>query len=428
MRAALAVASLAALTVVAACGGTGGTNGDASGALAVERETIDGVTTVRNLSGSRWSEPATLVEELSIGVLDGDEEYLLGDVWRVSSGDGRIFVIDTQVPVVRVYDESGTYVADLGRAGQGPGEYEFPRTVGVRPDGTVLVYDARTDRITTFGPDLQVRNTWSYDGPALIGAMYLLTDGRVLVETGDRPEATGPIMLIGNFGVAELLADGSLGPRREYPSLDFEPTTFTVTVAGGGAMAMDGRQLFFPARLRSVGPDGALVAGVSSDYSFRVLGEDGTELRVERYWDPIPIPAEHLEYQARSVEGWFRQLDPEWSLDRSTLPSTKAAFVGLQADRQGRVWVMRDGNSIRRDDCEPDPQVEWRAARENPCWVSRPIVDVFDANGEYLGELRRPAGLTFRAVEIDGDRYLAAVEDEDGLVMVKRYRIVIPGE
>ena len=42
----------------------------------VEVETIGDTTIVRTLSGSVWNTEATLVPEVSIGELDGPEEYL----------------------------------------------------------------------------------------------------------------------------------------------------------------------------------------------------------------------------------------------------------------------------------------------------------------------------------------------------------------
>ena len=46
----------------------------------VERETVGDTTIVRTVSGMVWDEPRALVPEVSIGVLDGAEEYMLGQV------------------------------------------------------------------------------------------------------------------------------------------------------------------------------------------------------------------------------------------------------------------------------------------------------------------------------------------------------------
>ncbi len=87
------------------------------------------VTTVVNESGSVWGGTASLVEEASIGVESGPDEYLFGQIGGVWADEDRIYVADYQVPAVRVYDTSGQYLFDIGRRGQGPGEYEEPWSV-----------------------------------------------------------------------------------------------------------------------------------------------------------------------------------------------------------------------------------------------------------------------------------------------------------
>ena len=94
-----------------------------------ERTTEGTVTTVRHISGSKWSGRARFEEELSIGLLEGDDEYLFGQLTGLWMTDELIFVVDMQVPAVRAYDHDGVYVRTYGGKGQGPGEYERPMGV-----------------------------------------------------------------------------------------------------------------------------------------------------------------------------------------------------------------------------------------------------------------------------------------------------------
>ena len=52
------------------------------------------VTTVVNESGSVWGGTARLVEEMSIGVDIGADEYMFGHVYSVAAHDDRIYVLD----------------------------------------------------------------------------------------------------------------------------------------------------------------------------------------------------------------------------------------------------------------------------------------------------------------------------------------------
>ena len=80
------------------------------------------VTTVVNESGSVWGGAARLVEEASIGVESGSQEYMFGQVVGVFATDQHIYVVDRQLPRVRRYTLDGEFAGDLGRDGQGPGE------------------------------------------------------------------------------------------------------------------------------------------------------------------------------------------------------------------------------------------------------------------------------------------------------------------
>ena len=97
----------------------------------------------------------------------------------------------------------------------------------------------------------------------------------------------------------------------------------------------------------------------------------------------------------------------------------------------GEVWVMRPGDSLRLEDCVEDPIEEGaQAAYERPCWDDERIIDVFGADGRYLGEVDSPDD-SFTGTPnfvVDGERVVAVVQDEAGVYRVKRYRLVAPAE
>ena len=92
------------------------------------------VTTVVNESGSVWGGTARLVEEASIGVESGADEYMFGRISSLTADDERIYVLEQSPPVVRVYDLDGTHVMNIGTRGQGPGEFGFPASIVLMPD------------------------------------------------------------------------------------------------------------------------------------------------------------------------------------------------------------------------------------------------------------------------------------------------------
>ena len=61
------------------------------------------------------------------GMLDEVDEYIFGEIQSVTADDnGLIYVADRLPPSVRVYCPDGEFLAWIGRAGEGPGEFGWP--------------------------------------------------------------------------------------------------------------------------------------------------------------------------------------------------------------------------------------------------------------------------------------------------------------
>ena len=97
----------------------------------------------------RWS--ITPEPQLVIGILNGPEEYQFFDVSAAArQSDGDLVVVDAGAHTVRLYDRNGAFVALLGGAGSGPGEFQTPSQVMIGPDDVIRVWDNAEFRVTTF--------------------------------------------------------------------------------------------------------------------------------------------------------------------------------------------------------------------------------------------------------------------------------------
>ena len=162
---------------------SGGQGSDLSSWVAAY-DTIGDTIVVRTLSGSVWRDTAQLIPEVSIGVFEGAEEYIFGDVISLAMGhDGTIYVMDRQVPALRVYDADGTYRTTFGRGGEGPGEYKQPDGgLNVLSDGRVVLKDPANARIQVFSPEGEAIDTWRIRG-------NFNTSQRMIVDRQDRSHA-----------------------------------------------------------------------------------------------------------------------------------------------------------------------------------------------------------------------------------------------
>ncbi len=148
---------------IVACSGDNEANTSDGWIAAVD--TVGDTIVVRTMSGSVWADTAFLSPEITIGVLEGADEYMIGNPRAVSvSSLGNIFVLDRQVPVVRMYSPDGTFVRNVGREGSGPGEYKSPGAIAVLPDDRLLVRDPGNGRVSIFDSDGEYLEQLWYPG------------------------------------------------------------------------------------------------------------------------------------------------------------------------------------------------------------------------------------------------------------------------
>jgi hypothetical protein len=322
----------------AACGGqedAGISDGTWVGTITEEGN----VTTVVNESGSVWGGTATLVEEASIGVDAGPDEYMFGSISSLFADDERIYVVDGQVPVVRAYGLDGSFIADIGRQGEGPGEYGSPWLLTVHPSGRLFIYDSPNRRINVYTRAGEPLDTWPLNiSRCCAWPIFALGPDELWVHIRQRIEDPNDPRDV-RFGIQSLGPEGLQGAVTWIPDLELEQGRSPPLVQ------FEGRP-YAPAVVWNAAPDGAVLYGVP--------------------------------------------------------------------------------------DCVENPiEAGYRAALANRCWRSESIVDVFAADGRYLGEVEVPPGMTAAAGSatfVDAPMVVARFEDEAGTIMVKRYRLVLPGE
>jgi len=367
------------------------------------------VTTVVNESGSVWGADVGLVEEVSIGVESGADEYMLGSPMSVWATDDRIYALDSQIPVLRVYDHAGTHVMDIGREGQGPGEFTSPSGVAVTDAGDILVVESSL-QVDVFGSDGRSKDTWNSGSPFQIFVPQMIVlgaDNRVWIPHIQRE----PLL----FGHTPLGEDGTPGEPTFPPELEWDQQCLTYTRRGNENQYCG--IPFWPAPTNALMPDGAWAVGVRDEYAFEIHRTDGKVLRVQRYWEPVPVPPEEAAYRKQQTTELVRErmgAGPEWNWNGPEIPDHKPAYDQLIADRNGRLWVLRAQASELSTECNDD---------QPECWLPQGYwLDAFDADGRFLGSvtLRQRPNATF----IDGTTILCSEMDAAGTFVVKKYRLV----
>ena len=354
---------------------------------------------------------ATVVEELSIGVDVGAEEYMLGAVREIAvARDGRIFVWQLSPRAIREYDAEGNFAREIGREGQGPGEYQSP-SLAVLDDGRLAVWDFRSDRLSLFDRDGlyqgAVRAESRIGGS---GTLLLDVDGSFLVrawtafETPPTSEAEIPVELR-RYSLEGELLDTLATPTRDP--------------AGANFMVREGFQSFTVETLWAWSRLGYLVAGRNDLYDIELRTPSGT-VHVGRDVAPVPLAGEEREeweaFRTRTIE-----INADLDLDVEPLPNHKPFFRELRTGDDGRIWVYRYAAADKRTDIEPIPGLPDRPLLT---WREPASFDVFEPDGTFLGSMTLTHD--FQPLAFRGEHIWGAHVDADGVERVVRLRVV-PG-
>ena len=366
---------------------------------------------------------ATLVEELSIGVADGREEYILGEVADLAvAKDGSMLVFDRQVPIVRHYDASGRFLRSIGRSGSGPGEYRSASGIATAPDGRLLVWDTGNWRINVYSPTGDFITQWttpsgmSGGGTAQYSrALFVDTAGTVITRRNIYNSPTVWLRFRSDGTPADTIHEPP-APARGVVTARAQNVSTTLPIP------------FAPRRLVALSPFGYLVAGYPSRYAFEIHQPGRAVVSVQRDVTPEPVSRSERAEGRKEVEDRMRQTDPAWTWNGPDVPSHKPLYHGLFVGLDGRIWISLTPESgpriggISGTSGVGAPGARRSSASDADREPPKPtLFDVFEADGRYLGQVQLPAGAS--AAVRKGDLVWAVTIGDDDVPRLKRYRI-----
>ena len=323
---------------------------------------------------------------------------------------------------------------DIGQEGEGPGEFRSPDGIVVAPDGRIFVNDTSQGRITIFTPDGELSETWALDqgGIRISGLGMVWANDKVYTAglAGEMPtqmmRGQGGRMVRPPLGMVPRGPDGNDGEPIPQPEFDYEPPRFEqIRRTGQSVMVRMVEVPFIPNVSWALSPSGAMIGGVGIDYSFDINYPDGPVTRVARDVEPVPLGGAEADWHKQQVTAQMREGDPEWVWSGPEMPTVKPAFSGLVPDDSNRVWVERVGAGIENSECVQDPEtLIW----DPECWTDARSYEIFDLEGRFLGTIETPERLQVSSNSyIKGDEIVTPLEDEMGVITIKRFQIVTPG-
>lgn len=394
---------------------------------------VQDTTVVR--SNGRGSWPTTrLIEERKIGVAEGDDRYIFGDISAVEMAiDSSVWVVDNHGPRVRIFDKNGRYVRDVYRSGSGPGELKSVLGISLTPDGRVATWDIDNHRVSIYQANGRFITSFRVNSGRWADDNFRVDrNGAHWVYTGVRNRSCVRSITGRDGSVQEI---GSAGPGCIRPAyLRFSPggtlrDTFFVPIPQEtertrmfGVGLPDGMVYSFPQKwYYALSAQGFVVTAHSAKYALNIVrgtGRSASVARIERVYQPIRLAAEERnEWQARA--DFHNRRSPTGPSAGVRIPDVKPALRSISVDDDGRIWVDRYVNAVKRRDFVLRPP-----STDLPpqlTWIEPKTFDVFEPSGQFLGTIVAPDRTRF--IRIRRNTIWAIVRGQLDEAYLVRYRL-----
>jgi hypothetical protein len=390
-------------------------------------------TIVRNAGAPRYPGVATLVQEISIGAVDGPDEYIFGNVADIALGkDGAIYVLDRSIGGIRMYDANGKYLRTIGRRGQGPGEIMSPSGITTLKDGRLLLWETGLWRVNVYSATGDVLTHWSFatsaSGTAMMsrGIFADTADGVYIAKNSLAPPNSGSRPRFSRIWLRLRGSDGAILDTVREPTWPREPRLLDAT---NGNMFKSVGLPFDPVPLWRFSPFGYIVSGFPDRYAFELRTRAGSVTSVRRDVQPTAVSSAERDSARRAAETSLRETQPTWSWGSIDIPRTKPLYQDLLVGLDGRVWIARVAEVAPRIGNINSPAGVGRGAppprRDTPAQSIKrraALYDVFEPSGAFIGAVEVPPGVS--TVLRRGDYVWGVAYDEDDVAFVRRYRII----
>lgn len=306
------IALVLAAVLLASCGGTG------------DQATTDptGATEERV--------PITIID--SIGVELGDSNYVFASIDALEFGpDGNIYVLDRGRSCVKVYGPDGTFIRQIAREGNGPGEVTSPFAMAVLGDGRISICSPFQGGILNFLPD----GTWE-------GLSAEFTNNPPLGMVGADSNAYVALKLTVDFVDNELTTSFMIGRYEESdePSALYCENSFPFDPEDLSELLM---QTLFSQVYTADRQGNVYIAPYSTEaYEIRVLDRDGNELlAIHRDLPVVPKSPEEIQEEKAWMEAWLRSIGAQGVVIDFQPDPDRWQISDLGYDHLGRIWARR---------------------------------------------------------------------------------------
>jgi hypothetical protein len=281
----------------------------------------DGVRVVHNfsLSPDKAFRDLSFVEDLSIGVEEGDESYVFDNPTDADADrSGNIYVLDSGDCVVKEFGPDGRYLRQFGGRGQGPGEFQRPRAIFISDQDKIFVGDGEAAEIEEFALSGDYLKTRRVDLPR---TFCFNRDEELLVEQYVFDDQGKSFLAVGSFDFESQTIRPFFRQRQYWP-----------------ARVMDDRFFYeFPYFVRwDVDSQDSVYVGSAVEYEISVFDRRGRlQFRFNKEFDPKPVTGEERKMLSERLDRSPARAEENPYKENPVYP----VFKDISCDEKDRVWV-----------------------------------------------------------------------------------------
>jgi hypothetical protein len=336
----------------------------------------------------------------TVGKEEGADNEVFSQIPSITfDAASNLYVLDRDNARVLVFGKDGRFVRQIGKQGEGPGEFRIPAAVAPLDGGRIAVYDMAGRNISVFTPDGRYESLIRITEP--VGAFpqmrtfarggVLLTGTQMSASPGQPPTVSDSLPILWQAATDDA-------PTRALVRV---PSVPPVVNASGSQNNREVRvtppPVFSPIVSWSALPDGRLAVSSSTDWRIQIFspeGRPGTVLerpiraravserdrqrareqrRANLESGAGGVRVENVNGRERMTVGGGGQGIPPEQIERILaslqFAETVPVISGVRADPEGRIWIQREGG----------PGQE------------RGPIDLIAPDGHYIGTIRGEA-------------------------------------
>jgi len=367
-------------------------------------EEVDGVTIVKNPMKPLKPELQIIFEEdLTIGVEEGDENYMFGNqVFMNTDDEGNIYVTDRDRRTVKKYDSNGNFLQSIGRLGQGPGEFQDMSEVRFNSEGNIYLNDLKTQRLSFFSKEGNYLKGIKF--PTIFERVVINSKGFYIAMSVDNVELGKGKKWDYFYG----LFDENFNSMAEFLRLPQEVNVKNKNADSIAQLVADSlsEMAFQPYVNYDLDKNDLIYFGYPENYEIKVYSSEGMLRKIiQRDFKPVEIGERHKDYFKHNQSELFNAKIPpneeEKVFELVEYPKYMPAYERFILMENGWIFVVvdsvRDGNTL---------------------------VDIFGKDGEYLAQFETDISTDWLSFN-NGKAYTVATIDD--YKFIKRYNFEILG-